>query len=188
MIDLTLKFLLAELNTHLRTRFSGSDDLAVLEQISRDPGNPGEKIENRLVLTLINIEREPIAANTARIHRQVGDDILKVPQPLNLNLILMLASHFPENYSDSLKVLSAAIGFFQSHPLFTRQSSPGLPDPISRLSVEWHDLDLQAIHNLWTVLGGQYVPSAVYKARMLVLDEDLAGVEVPVITGAQVES
>ena len=182
MIDRTLAFLTDALNAYLRTRFPSSAELSVLGTVAREPGVSGEDIRNRLVVTLVNIEREPTAGNARPSLRMGADSARRVPQPLNLNLILLLSANFPENYADSLKVLSAAIAFFQSHPLHTRQSSPGLPEGLDRLSVEWRDLDLEAIHNLWSVLGGNYMPSAVFKARMLVVDQDFIGTDVSIIT------
>lgn len=187
MIDKTMAFLLGELNAYLAARFPASANLAVLDDIVQETGTGGEDIENKLVVTLVNIEREPIAANTAKMYRQTGDVAKRIPQPLNLNLVFMIAANFPENYPDSLKVLSAAIAFFQSAPLFTPQANPQLPDALERLSVEWRELDLQASHNLWTVLGGRYRPSVVYKARMLIVDDAFIGADVPIITGADVE-
>ena len=187
MIDQTMAFLLGELNNYLGARFPDSPNLAVLEDIVQNSGTGAEEIENKLVVTLVNVEREPIAANTAKMYRQTGDVAKRIPQPLNLNLVFMIAANFPENYTDSLKVLSSAIAFFQAMPLFTAQSNPNFPDALERLSVEWRELDLQASHNLWTVLGGRYRPSVVYKARMLIIDDAFIGADVPIITATDVE-
>lgn len=188
MIDATLKFLTATLNEDLRTRFAAASDLAVLDNVGRDIGAGGEETTNRLVLTLVNIEREGVAANTGQIYRRDGGETRRAPQPLNINLIFLLSARFPDLYSDGLKVLSAGIGAFQSQPVFTPQTHPTLPEGIERLSVEWRDLDLQAIHNLWTVLGGTYLPSAVYKARMLIVEDGFVGTDVSPITSTSVET
>lgn len=188
MIDQTLTFITAELNAYLRARFTSRDDLAALANVARNPGESGEEAANKLLITLINIEREGAASNTSKRYSHEGGETRRVPQPLNLNLIFLLSTNFPETYSDGLKVLSAGIGFFQSRPLHTPQSSPDLPQGIERLAVEWRDLDLQAIHNLWTVLGGRYQPSAVYIARMLIVEDGFGGTDVPLITSTSVET
>ncbi|MDD9716296.1 DUF4255 domain-containing protein [Dinoroseobacter sp. PD6] len=188
MIDATLKFLTAMLNEELRTRFAAASDLVALESVARDPGAGGEETANRLVLTLVNIEREGTAGNTGRVYREEGGVARRAPQPLNINLIFLLSANFPDQYADGLRVLSAGIGAFQARPLFTPQSDPTLPEGIERLSVEWRDLDLQSIHNLWTVLGGTYLPSAVYKARMLVVEDGFVGTDVSRITSTAVET
>jgi len=188
MIDATLAFLTTMLNESLRTRFSADADLAVLDRVGGELSGAGEETTNRLLLTLVNIEREGTAANTARIYRGEGAEMQRAPQPLNINLIFLLSANFPDRYRDGLRVLSAGIGAFQSRPVFTPQDAPLLPEGIERLSVEWRDLDLQSIHNLWTVLGGTYLPSAVYKARMLVVEDGFVGTDVPLITSTSVET
>jgi hypothetical protein len=188
MIDQTLSFLTGELNAYLRARFTAPGDLAALASVVREPGATADETTNKLLITLVNIEKEGTANNTSKRYRTEGGDTRRVPQPLNLNLVFLLSSHFPESYDTGLKVLSAGIGFFQANPLHTPQSSPEMPDGIERLSVEWRDLDLQSIHNLWTVLGGRYQPSAVYKARMLIVEDGFVGTDVSIITGTSVES
>lgn len=188
MINQTLTFLTAELNAYLRTRFTTPDDLAALANVARTPGETSEEAANKLLVTLVNIEREGTANNTSKRYSSQEGETRRVPQPLNLNLVFLLSSNFADTYSDGLKVLSAGIGFFQSRPLHTPQSSPDLPEGIERLSVEWRDLDLQAIHNLWTVLGGRYQPSAVYIARMLIIEDGFAGTDVSLITSTSVDT
>lgn len=188
MIDQTLAFLTQELNSYLRARFDSDDDIARLASIGPAASSDPEDSKNRILVTLVNIEREGTASNTAQVYRNAGAEMQRAPQPLNLNLIFLVCANFVDNYRDGLRLLSAAIGFFQSHPLFTAQSSPELPRGIDRLSVEWRDLDLQSIHNLWSVFGAQYLPSAVYKARMLIIEDALVGTDVPIITGTTVES
>lgn len=188
MIDQTLAFLTQELNAYLRARFDSDDDIARLACIGPTANIDPEDSQNRILVTLINIEREGTASNTGQIYRNAGAEMQRAPQPLNLNLIFLVSANFAENYRDGLRLLSSSIGFFQSHPLFTAQSCPDLPTGIDRLSVEWRDLDLQAIHNLWSVFGARYLPSAVYKARMLIIEDALVGADVPIITGTTVES
>ena len=62
--------------------------------------------------------------------------------------------------------VSAAIGFFQARPAFTPQSSPALPPGIDRLSIEMVSCDIATLCNVWSVLGVNYLPSALYKVRI----------------------
>ncbi|MFK8016021.1 MAG: DUF4255 domain-containing protein [Gammaproteobacteria bacterium] len=107
-------------------------------------------------------------------------------QPLNINLTLLLSANYEKNYAGGLKMLSLVMRYLQAHPLFTRQNAPALPVPLERLAVEWHDLNLESLNNLWSVMGGSYRPSVVYKLRMLVIEDDWLGDDLPVITGADV--
>jgi hypothetical protein len=139
MIDKVLSLILDELNVFLTARFAGSELRAVLSDFVQQDGTPPPQIENKLVLSLVNIERE-----TA----------------LNLNLYLRVAANFGANYIESLQFLSAALEFFQERPVFT---APGM----ERLNVQMINLTIQDLHSLWSISGSKYLPSAFYKLRMV---------------------
>jgi hypothetical protein len=40
--------------------------------------------------------------------------------------------------------------------------------------VELHSLNFEQINHLWSVSGGKYLPSVMYKIRQVVIDEDAA--------------
>lgn len=187
MIDKTMQFLLDELNGYLKQRYPGETELAVLSGIAVADGSTSDKIANKIVMTLINIERESIASNSSARYRADGDAMARITPPLNINLLILISANFENNYSDNLKILSSVLRFFQAHPIFTRQTAAGLPDALERLTVEWTDMDLQSIYNLWSVLGGRYMPSVVYKARMLIINDAWIADDVPVITGTSVD-
>ncbi|MFZ5964779.1 DUF4255 domain-containing protein [Thalassococcus sp. BH17M4-6] len=188
MIDTTMEFLVRALNAYLRQRLSAEEDLARLASPAPLQGGSTEEIEDKLLITLVNLEREGIARNASQTTRPQGDGYVRVPQPLNINLIFMASARFQDKYATGLKVLGNVVGFFQANPLFTPQSHPELPPHLQRLSVEWREMDLQAMHNLWSAMGSNYMPSAVYKARMLVVEDYLTGPEVTDITGIATEA
>lgn len=187
MIDKTMQFLQEQLNGYLRQRFPGESELAVLSGIANPDGTPSDKIANKVVLTLINVERESVASNSSARYRPDGDAMARITPPLNINLLILVSASFDSNYTDSLKALSSVLRFFQGHPIFTRQTAANLPDSLERLSVEWTDMDLQSIYNLWSVLGGRYMPSVVYKARMIIISDAWIADDVPVITATDTE-
>lgn len=187
MIEKALSFLVADLNAALARKFAAPTDLAVLAPVTGDDGKPPKETDNRLILTLVNVEREPIAGNTAQRSREVDGARFSAAAPLNINLLVMASANFNSNYSDGLRVLSATLGHFQANPLFTPATSPDLPPVFERLTMEWKEASTANIHNLWTVLGGRYLPSALYLARMLVLDGGLTGDEVTPITKLSID-
>ncbi len=179
-------FLQEELEGYLGPRFPDASALTALGS-TQEGTVAGKETRDRLILTLVNIEREGIAANTGQTHHATEAGARRAPQSLNLNLVFMIAANFPDNYKVSLAVLSQAVAFFQANPVFAQGRHPRLPEGIERLRLQWQDLDLQAIHNVWSALGGKYMPSVVYKAGMLTLADPLAGADVRIITGTDVE-
>jgi hypothetical protein len=70
--------------------------------------------------------------------------------------------------------------FFQAHSIFTPAGYPALDPSIEKLSVELVTYGPEQLNQLWAYIGTKYLPSAVYRVRMLVLrDADPTAVETP---------
>lgn len=181
MIDKALNFLLDEINGFLGRRFQSSEELAVLSSLANPDGTIPLNIENKLVLTLANVEREG-AAGASGESRLVGPRP-RVSPPLHLNLYLLVAANFGNNYRESIKFLSQAVAFFQASPVFTPERSSAFPREMERLTVDLMNMDLAFLYNLWSALGAKYLPSVVYKVRMLTVQEAWMTDLVPGVAG-----
>jgi Pvc16 N-terminal domain len=94
----------------------------------------------------------------------------------------MITSHF-KNYKTALEFLSAALRLFQSRNVFTPVDTPSLDGTVERLIVELYSLDFEQQNHLWASLGAKYMPSIMYKVRMLTIQESQKSDEQePVIT------
>jgi hypothetical protein len=81
---------------------------------------------------------------------------------------VLFAANFPENnYREGLRFLSAVIYFFQGQHTFNPQNTPSLPPEVEKITVEIINLEFAVLSNIWSMLGGKYLPSIVYKFRML---------------------
>lgn len=131
-------------------------------------GNGTEERPNKMVVSLINVERETAGGISAPVQRTVEGYTRQTP-PLLLNLNLMLAAVYDERrYAESLSILSDALKFVQSVPKFEVEEMS--------YTVEIMTLSPQDLNNIWTTLGGQYYPSVVCKLRRLVIDaEEITG-------------
>ncbi|MDJ0822525.1 MAG: DUF4255 domain-containing protein [Paracoccaceae bacterium] len=172
MLNNVLTFLTRTLDRHVRNAAS-QDALVLLASLS-DRGEDGAPdVSGKLALTLVNIEREA-AAPTPTI-RKDNDLLVKSRPPLHLNLFLLVsaaAATGDKGYEQALGRLGRAMEFFQSNATMTAQSMPEFPDGLDRLTVEFVNLDMQSLNYLWGNLGGRYVPSALYKIRMLTIQPD----------------
>ncbi|MGZ8218721.1 DUF4255 domain-containing protein [Methylomagnum sp.] len=187
MIDKTFAFLLDELNGFLHTRYPSNEPHAVLSALVNQDGTVPTEVENKLVLSLVNAERESAAPMSGMQGRKDGGGYARINPALSLNLYLLVAAHFSNNYGESLKFLSAALAFFQGKSVFTPQSSPALPKELDKLSIEMVSLNFQELNNLWSIQGGKYLPSVLYKARMLTVQEGRVAGLVPGASGAGAE-
>jgi hypothetical protein len=172
LIDRAIRFLHEEVQSDL-TRRPGltANEPLFLCNMTKDDGNlalPKEKVG----LTLINIEEE--RTNKAQSFTQVMSDgrPSTVSPEIRLNLFILFAANFSD-YLTAIKYLSAVLGFFQSNTVFTPRTFPALDPEIERLVVELSSLSLEQQNHLWGYLGGKYLPSVLYKVRVVRIQESL---------------
>lgn len=178
MIDKTLSVVLDELNAFLAARFARPDKLAVLSSLSNMDGSSVSGLDGKLILTLVNIGKETAAPALGTPTRAGDGAYVRNAAPLHLNLYVMLAASF-SNYMEALKMLSCALGFFQGRPSFDAQSCAVFPPHLDKITVELVSISTQEMNNLWGILGAKYLPSAMYKLRMVTLQQGWAGEVVP---------
>ncbi|HEX4164622.1 MAG TPA: DUF4255 domain-containing protein [Bryobacteraceae bacterium] len=176
MIDLAIGFLLGELNRSLGSLFPLPEPRVVAAGLFDADVKSVEAIDNRIVLSLVRIERETAAQTPA------NGSAAAIPAALNLNLYVLLSSNFT-GYELSLSLLSAAIGFLHSKPVFTAHNSAAFPAGLDRLNLEIVNLSVQDQQNLWAMMGRSYLPSVFYKVRMVSLADVWLRQKEPVITG-----
>jgi hypothetical protein len=179
MIDVALNFLVAELNGFLVARTGATQGGVGLSRVVDDTGkiaipSPG------LGLALVNIDEERVLKShlpsTVLIN---GKQVLLEPE-LKLNLTIIIAANFAK-YEDALRQLSWVLTFFQAHPGFTRDRFPALDPRIERFVVELYSLTFDQLNQLWSCNGGRQLPSAVYRVRLVaVQDIEPAAIRPPV--------
>ncbi|BAV05977.1 Protein of unknown function [Filimonas lacunae] len=175
MIYESLTCIADELNEYFRVRLKIPEDKVVLSSLVNQDGTVAIPSENKIALTLVNIEKEP-AANKGVLTRDAPS--------VSVNLQVMFAVYFSSNnYSEGLKFLSLIISFMQQKPVFTRANSPALHDSIEKISVEIETCGLDRLNNLWATLGAKYMPSVMYRVRMLTYDAEVSREYRPVIQG-----
>lgn len=176
MIGSAIELVGSQLNQHLRRHLSLTEDVVEVSHILEQDGTLVPDINNKLVLFLVNIEKDTSAPRVGNgTGAPTSARAVEYP-PVHLNLYLMVAAHFPgRNYREALKFISGAIAFFQGHPVFTHANSPDLDPGIQRLVLDIENLGFQELSHLWGVLGGKYLPSIMYRMRMVTVDSgDLA--------------
>ena len=189
MIDRAMGFVVETLNGFLEDRHISDEPIAELSGLTTMDGDPPKDINNKIVMTVLNIEREAAAISSSPMPmRQTNEGgYVRTPQDLALNIYVMVSASFDDRYRDGLRVLSGTPGFFQSNPIITPASHPNLPNGIQQLTFKMVNLDLQTLGHVWGVLGGRYMPSALYKIRLVTIDDAWAAELVPEITGVAVD-
>lgn len=174
MINETLKFLLDQINQFLSQKLgANTDPRIVLGNITKAMDTDGggtNSLSNKGILSLINVEEDRIARQQENLVKTENGVTYKSP-PLYLNLYIVFAVNVTE-YSESLKWLSYIIQFFQYQQVFTPLSHPSLDPRIQKIVLDLHSMSFEQINHLWSILGGKYLPSVLYKIRQITIDED----------------
>jgi hypothetical protein len=186
MISAAIGHLAFQLNQQFKASFQLSEDVVVVSNLVELDGSVAPNASNKLVLTLVNIEKDTMPFRPGNGARGRDDRLLQHSAPLFVNLYLMMSANFSGgNYTEALKYISHAIAFFQQHPTFDRHTSPGLDERIERLVLDIENLPIPDLNNLWSLLGGRYLPSMFYKVRMVAIGASALTGQVPVITDQQ---
>ncbi len=174
MIHELLPIVCGELNEYFESQFDAGEDKIVLSGIVNQDGTVAIKEENKLIVSLINIERDGSNQNSSA----------GMLPAVYINLYVSFAAYFnPNNYPEALKFISGVIGFFQGKPMFDPQNTPGLSANITRVTVEMVNVPFSELGHLWGVIGGKYLPSVIYRFRSLHIEEDLIEDEIPMVQG-----
>ncbi len=186
MIDSAISHIASQLNQYLRRSFDLSEDVVVISNILEQDGSVASHIDNKLVVFLVNIEKDAVAHRQPNGNMAGGDRSVISYPPIYLNLFLMFAGNFSgNNYLESLKFVSNTISFFQRRPVFDHQNTPDLDSRIDKLVMDIENINITDLNNLWSVLSGRYLPSILYKVRMVAFDSGDVITQVPTLKEPQ---
>ena len=179
MIHHAVGHIVRQLNTYLKGQFDLPEDVAVLSGLVEQDGAVDPRIYNKLVFTLVNVEKEAFSSPCVREMPSLGGRVTVRSAPLHLAVLLLVSANFPgTNYEEALKFISHAALFFQGNPVFTRENAPDLPPGIERLTLEIENLEIRDLSSLWSILSGKYLPSIQYRMRLVTLDPQMIRKEV----------
>lgn len=170
MLDVALKFLADELNAHLARRLGAAGADKALASALVDDSGKWVLPEGRLGLTLVAIDEERTLREQLPQRVLLDGNQVDLPPPLKVNLVVLLAARF-NLYDQALGFLAQALTFFQAHPRFGPDTHAGLDARIESLSIEMLAYTPESLNQTWTCLGAKYLPSALYRVRMLALQD-----------------
>jgi hypothetical protein len=184
MIHQALQFVEKEVNTYFDARFGQSTQKWVSignpAKLTDEQANAGNNNTSGVVFGIVNVEEDRISKSPDNF-RKVNEKIEYRNPKVFLNLYLLFAVN-KTDYLQSLKELSLVIQFFQQKFAFDLQNSPGLDPKIERLIMELYSLNFEQLNHLWGVLGGKYLPSVLYKMRVVgIEDETVESIAEPIL-------
>lgn len=166
MIDQAMTFLRDQLNQYLKLKANILED-----KVGFIKGDNSEAVNfenDSITLMLVNLEEERILRPADRYEVTISNGLKIGGSPeIRLNLFVLFVARF-NDYTQSMKLLSLVIQFFQSHFVFDHENAPDLSQDIEKLIVELNTLSFNEQNEIWNALRRTYLPSALYKIRMIV--------------------
>ena len=152
-----------------------STDFVELSSIVNQDGSVALP-ENSIGLTLINVEEERVVKSQKSVSIASDGQVSEINPEIKLNLFVLVSANFKE-YDTGLQYLSAVIRCFQSSNVFTPENIPEMDPSLQKLIVELFTLNLEQQNHLWGALGAKYLPSVIYRVRLITVREEIKTAE-----------
>ena len=182
MIGQIVNIVADELNAYFRSfgrEGLNNQQRVTLETLVNQEGRVSSSLNDSIVMSVINIEEDRVSRSWDK-HRQRIDGRVEVLKPeLKLNIYLLFVAYYPntaqgnttdnELYRQGLDDLALIIQFFQSRNVLDASNTPALPARVGKLIFEMNSLTFEQQNHLWGSLGAKYLPSVLYKMRLIVI-------------------
>ncbi len=193
MIDNVLKIIANEVNKYIVRKLDPDRDPSSTKRIatgnvtkvqeSDSSGSRTDSIAAPGILTLVNMEEERDSKPNNFV--RVNDKIEYRNPKINLSLYCLFSVNHT-SYDTSLQYLSLIVQFFQYKSVIDHKNTPpenglALDHKINKLIIDMISMNSEQVNHLWATLGGKYLPSVLYKVRMLTIEDDTPGLQVDAI-------
>lgn len=186
MLAKSLIFITKFLNKEIKMSFGINENRVIASSLINPDGSITSNIENKIIVSVINLEHETTMKSMKNYITDASGNYGKIAPPVHLNLFLLISANYDSgNYLEAHKMLSAVISTFQANPFFTKQDYPEMEAPVEKLTFEIFNLPINELSHIWSGIGAKYVPSIIYKVRMMAMQQQLIQKEIPGITGIQ---
>ncbi|MEZ4875148.1 MAG: DUF4255 domain-containing protein [Flavobacteriaceae bacterium] len=171
MIYETLEIIKDQVSLFLEDKLS-ENNLLVLENVAKIEDPDISTMNDKVVLSLINIEEEITMKNLPNVQFKNGSYQYK-NKPINLNLYVLFSSN-RSVYTKAITALSAIIEFFQNKKVFNQSNTPLNPtitalDDVKEFKfiTELYTPTFEQLNYIWGTLGGKSVPNVMYKVSII---------------------
>ncbi len=173
MIDSAISHIASQLNQSLKRSFDLPEDIVVISNLLEQDGTIVADVNNKVVISLVNLEKETTPLRQSATSSALQNRAVVNAPPLYFNIYLLVSACFSgSNYPEALKFISSTISYFQGQPSFDHLNTPDLDRGIDRLVLDIENMNFQELSNLWGIMSGRYLPSILYKVRMVTFDSD----------------
>lgn len=168
MINRAIQFASDILNQFIKNRFGLDENRVLLNKLIDGNGSLPQINQNKIVISLINIEKETAKPFYNRNNCLANGSYADISTDERYNLDILISSNF-DDYNETLKFLNAVILFFQAHNFLDARSFQSMPAGLTRLEFVIEKINYQQMQGLWTAMGAKYQPSVIYKMRLITI-------------------
>lgn len=168
MINEALQFTCDVLDQFIKNQFGLDERKVIKNTLINSDGTVPAANQNKIVLSLINIEKESNRAFNVKSNRPDNGNYVNINPDERFNLDILVSSNF-DDYSETLKFLDATILFFQLNTVFSVGTSPAIPKRIDKFELDMVKFNFQEMSELWSAMGAKYRPSVIYKIRLVTM-------------------
>ena len=176
MIAKALKQIVTGLNDHLNGIYPGTPNQVSLKSANNSVGNASS-----IDVTLINVEEDKVYKNhlSSIPNPPIDQTADKNPMggilAMRINLYVLFAFHSADEsvaYENTLTRLTHVLQYFQGKQYQEIIIPATVSNPIEKrfnLEINYHNISLEDSNNMWSNLGGEQKPYAMYQMKMLEL-------------------
>lgn len=171
MIHTVLNVLKEQLNEYFKIKTALDGDL--VKFIDSNNNDPISFTNNAVTPFLINVSEDRTFRKPDQFSGVTENGIRTQFNPeIRIELLVLFVSKFGD-YNQALNFLSYVIKCFQVNRVFTQKNTPELAgENIEKLVLELVTLPLEEQNQVWHSLNTSYLPSVLYKIRVLSFIDD----------------
>ena len=126
--------------------------------------------EDEITILIVNLEEDRIMRPDELYRRKnQNHDKIDVKPEIRLNMYLLMVANM--DYKEAWKQLLWVIRFFQSNPIFNKDSVSDFPSELHQLIFELKTSTFSEQNELWSMLKIAYRPSVLYRVKMIIIQD-----------------
>lgn len=179
MLRTSLEFVSGEIAEYMFLKDPGTytnrESIVHLSGLTYPDGSSAIDSAKHIMITLAKMEEERLEGKAPYYINTSDDKYARKNPAVTLNFYLLFIA-CNKNYSTALRDLSHVVSFFQGSPVFDKKKFPGLNNPsdpawkqVEKLVFYIQPLSFEQENNIWSSMGAKYMPSIMYKVRMLTI-------------------
>jgi hypothetical protein len=181
MLNKTLQFVNDILDQFIKNRFGLDESKVLLNNLIESNGSVPQINQNKVILSMINVEKETNRPFYDWNKKSGNENYSDVSPYERFNIDILISSNF-DDYAETLRYLNEVLVFFQVHPRIKADDFSSMPAGVDKLDFEIEKINYVQMQGLWTSMGAKYVPSVIYKMRLVTMQGNEADAFVPAIS------